>query len=137
MDRYRWAACIEGDDTIASDADLCAREGWAVFNEDSFEARIEKIDVAGTLPHDAAAWDICCRKAVDGSEYHVAALEHVRRNNEEHFARIEEHIRDTPVDYLKRPQSDFDTVLAAVNQYAFSMMRHIVDSAENASGPRP
>lgn len=130
MDRYRWAACIEDDDTIASDADLCAREGWAVFNEDSFEARIEKIDVAGTLPYDAAAWDIVCRKAVAGSEYHVAALEHVRRHNEEH-------IRGTHVDYLKKPQSDFDAVLAAVNQYAFGVMQRIVDAAGQASGPRP
>ncbi|GJD87791.1 hypothetical protein BHAOGJBA_1296 [Methylobacterium hispanicum] len=137
MDGHSWDPCIEDDDTMPPDANLCSREGWAVFNDACVEARIEMIDVFGRLPYDAAAWDIVCRRAAEGSEYHVAALEHVRRHNEGHFVQIESHIRNTGADYRNVPQPDFDEVLAAVNQYAFTVMRHIVDHAADVSAPRP
>ena len=129
MNTHDWNWCLNDDETMAADANQATREGWVLVNEGGIEARIEKIDCLGILDDDAYAMDIVCRSAFEGSEYHAAALEHIRTHNVEEWEVIEGRIRESGVDYLGRPQPDFDDVVAAVNAYGFSRMREIVDAA--------
>lgn len=128
MNVHDWNWCLNDDETMAADANQATREGWVLVNEGGGEARIEKIDCLGILDGDADAIDIVCRSAAEGSEYHAAALEHIRTHNEEEWETIEEHIRSSGVDYLDRQQPAFEDVVAAVNAFAFSRMREIVDA---------
>jgi hypothetical protein len=135
MPKHDWNWDLTPEETMAPDANQCTREGWALVNEETGEARIEKIDVLGILKDDGHAFDLVARAAATGSEYHAAALEHIRTHNEDEWALIEKRIRTSAADYLGQPQPAFEDVLAAVNNYAFAAMREIVDAG--ASGPRP
>jgi hypothetical protein len=108
MPKYDWNWDLTDDEKVAPDANQCTREGWA---------------------------HIVARSAVEGSEYHVAALEHIRAHNEGEWALFEKRIRTSGNDYRGRPQPAFEDVVEAVNKYAFAAMREIVDAG--ASGPRP
>lgn len=135
MPKYDWNWDLTDDEEMAPDANQCTREGWALVNDSTSEARIEKIDVLGILADDGHAFDIVARSAVEGSEYHVAALEHIRTHNEGEWALFEKRIRTSGNDYQGRPQPAFEDVVEAVNKYALAAMREIVDAG--ASGPRP
>lgn len=120
MDAHDWNWCLNDDETMAADANQATREGWALVNEGGSEARIEKIDCLGILGDDVHAMDIVCRSAVEGSEYHAAALEHIRTHNDEEWQAIERRIRQSGVDYLGRQQPAFEDVIAAVDTYAMT-----------------
>jgi hypothetical protein len=120
MNVHDWNWCLNDDETMAADANQATREGWVLVNEGGGEARIEKIDCLGILDDDADALYIVCRAAADGSEYHVAALEHIRTHNKDEFDLIENYVRNNPVDYKGRQQPAFEDVLAAVDAYAMT-----------------
>ena len=82
MPKHDWNWDLTSEETMAPDANQCTREGWALVNEGTSEARIEKIDVLGILEDDGHAFDIVARAAAGGSEYHAAALEHIRTPND-------------------------------------------------------
>jgi hypothetical protein len=135
MPKHDWNWDLTDEEEMAPNANQCTREGWALVNEGTNEARIEKIDVLGVLAGDGDAFDLVARAAATGSEYHAAALEHIRTHNEDEWALIEKRIRTSGTDYQGRPQPAFEDVVEAVNKYAFAAMREIVDAG--ASGPRP
>lgn len=120
MNVHDWNWCLNDDETMADDANQATREGWALVNEGSGETRIEKIDCLGILEHDGEAWDILFRSAAAGSEYHAAALEHIRTHNEEEWDLMVNYIRSNPIDYRGRPQPSVEDVIAAVDAYAMT-----------------
>lgn len=120
MNVHDWNWCLNDDETMAADANQATREGWVLVNEGGGEARIEKIDCLGILDDDADAFYIVCRAAADGSEYHAAALDHLRTHNKEEWDLIENYVRTNPIDYKSRQQPAFEDVLAVVDAYAMT-----------------
>ncbi len=120
MNVHDWNWCLNDDETMAADANQATREGWVLVNEGGGEARLEKIDCLGILDDDADAIYIVCRAAADGSEYHVAALDHIRTHNEEEWDLIAKYVQTNPIDYKGRQQPAFEDVVAAVDAYAMT-----------------